>query len=94
MAVYSRLERGKMTKELLNAINIMLETSKSHDDKTFSSVIYGKDAKTEKYQIVYEGRLRNIQNSLPCELKIGQLVWVKIPYGRLRDMHICGLRHK
>ena len=46
------------------------------------------------YQIPYEGTLHSIPNALPCDLSIGQLVWVKIPSGELRNMHICGLRTK
>ena len=62
-------------------------------DKTFTSVVYGK-TEDGKYQIPYEGRLRNVQNALPCDLKNGQTVWVKIPNGKLREMHICGLKNK
>lgn len=62
-------------------------------DKTFPTVSYGKD-ENGKYKIVYEGRLRSVQNALPCEIATGSLVWVKIPCGKLREMHICGLRRK
>lgn len=76
---------------VIQSINRKISTLPS--DKTFPSVAYGKD-ENGKYKIVFEGRLRNVQNALPCELKTGELVWVKIPEGKLKDMHICGLRKK
>lgn len=82
-----------MTANILKAIDEMIRSTKLPHDKTFPAVVYGKDEKG-KYQIPYEGRLKSIHNALPCELKMGQLVWVKIPEGKLKDMHICGLRYK
>ena len=82
-----------MKSEILDAIYEMIKGMKFPYDKTFSSVVYGK-TEDGKYQIPYEGRLRNVHNALPCDLKKGQAVWVKIPNGRLRTMHICGLADK
>ena len=77
--------------KIINAVNEKFK--KQSYDKTFPSVVYGKD-ENGKYQIPYESRLRSIPNAIPCELQKGQLVWVKIPNGKLREMHICGLRYK
>lgn len=76
--------------EILDAMNTMVKSLNLPYDKTFPTVIWGKE--NGRYQISYEGRLRNIPNALPGELKTGTLVWVKIPNGKLKDMHICGVR--
>ena len=75
--------------EVLRAIDN--KNAKLRYDKTFPAVIYGKDEKG-KYLIPYEGRLRAISSGLSEELKNGQKVWVKIPCGTLREMHICNIR--
>lgn len=79
-----------MVRKIITAIKKLRDNS---SDQSFKSVCYGKDEKGN-YKIVYEGRLRSVQNSLPCEITSGTLVWVKIPCGQLKDMHICGLRYK
>ena len=46
-------------------------------------------------QIVMDdaGAERKVKCSIPnAALKTGQYVWVKVPCGRLEDMHICGLK--
>jgi len=36
---------------------------------------------------------RKVKCSIPnAALKVGQYVWVKVPCGRLEDMHICGVK--
>jgi hypothetical protein len=36
---------------------------------------------------------RKVKCSIPnVTLKIGQYVWVKIPSGKIEEMHICGLK--
>lgn len=79
-----------MTKSILESINGIVKAASFPYDKTFPSVVWEKE--NERYQISYEGRLRSIPNALPGELKAGTLVWVKIPNGKLKDMHICGIR--
>ncbi len=61
-------------------------------DKTFPAVIWGKE--NDKYQISYENQLRTISSSLEVDIAVGSFVWVKIPCGKLREMHICGIRRK
>lgn len=62
-------------------------------DKTFKSTIWGiNDDGT--YQISYKNQLYNVCNALGTDLKPGQSVWVKIPGGIFRNMHICGINYK
>jgi hypothetical protein len=62
-------------------------------DKTFKSVVWGKN-NDGTYQISYKNQLYNVYNALGTELKVGQNVWVKIPSGIFRNMHICGINYK
>lgn len=59
-------------------------------DKTFQSTIWGKND-DGTYQISYMNQTYNVHNALGTDLKPGQSVWVKIPNGIFRNMHICGL---
>lgn len=59
-------------------------------DKTFQSTIWDKKA-DGMYTVSYMGNKYNVPNALGTELKLGQSVWVKIPNGIFRNMHICGL---
>ncbi len=78
-----------LIKNIMDAVD--KKCAKLRYDKTFPAVVYGKDEKG-KYLIPYEGRLRAISSGLSEELKNGQKVWVKIPCGTLREMHICNIR--
>lgn len=62
-------------------------------DHTFKSVVWGKNS-DGTYQISYLGQKYNVPNALGTELQLGQSVWVKIPDGIFRHMHICGLAFK
>lgn len=62
-------------------------------DKTFKSTIWGKND-DGTYQISYMNQLYNIPNALGTDLQLGQSVWVKIPSGIFREMHICGVNYK
>lgn len=79
-----------MNIQILQAVKDIIKTTDFPYDKTFPSVIWGIE--NDKYQISYEGRLRSIHSALAGELETGTLVWVKIPNGKLKDMHICGIR--
>ena len=80
----------------INAVEMLAEqivkAIQSHThayDQTFSSV--NNDG---TYNIIDNG---GAERKLKCSalntaLKIGQYVWVKIPCGRLEDMHICGVK--
>lgn len=62
-------------------------------DKTFKSTVWGKN-EDGTYQISYKNQLYNVYNALGIELDLGQGVWVKIPGGIFRNMHICGVDYK
>lgn len=78
---------------ILKTIDILVEKrlSKHTDDKTFPSVVYGiNDDGT--YTIIKEKQKYKVKCAINTTLSLGTHVWVKIPCGRLHDMHICGLR--
>ena len=80
---------------IIKSINILLEEKlKSLKyDKTFKSTVWGiNDDGT--YQISYKNQLYDVPNALGTNLSIGQSVWVKIPSGIFRNMHICGICYK
>lgn len=62
-------------------------------DRTFKSTVWGKND-DGTYQISYMNQLYNVYNSLGTDLELGQSVWVKIPSGIFRNMHICGVNFK
>ena len=77
---------------LWNKISNLIDgkTSKLKYDKTFKSTVW-KINENGTYQIRYLGQPYNIHNALGTTLSLGQSVWVKIPSGTFRDMHICGI---
>lgn len=62
-------------------------------DHSFKSVVWGKNS-DGTYQISYLGQKYNVPNAMGTELELGQSVWVKIPNGILRHMHIYGIAPK
>lgn len=62
-------------------------------DKTFKSTIWGINS-DGTYQISYMNQIYNVPNALGTDLQLGQSVWVKIPSGIFREMHICGVNYK
>ncbi len=74
----------------------MAKLIKSHEhkyDRTFSSAVKGIN-KDCTYAIMDDGGVsRNVRCAIPnAILRVGQYVWVKVPSGRLEDMHICGVK--
>lgn len=59
-------------------------------DHTFKSTVWGKND-DGTYVISYKNQKYNVHNALGTDLRIGQSVFVKIPGGVFRHMHICGL---
>lgn len=86
------VEKIMANNDILSAINTVVKKSEKVSDRTFSAVVYEIDT-DGKYKIPYEGRLRSIANGTGQSLFVGQKVWVKIPNGKLREMHICGIRN-
>ena len=80
---------------LINKIISIIDkkTEKLKYDKTFKSTIWGKND-DGTYKISYKNQLYTIYNALGTELNLGQSVWVKIPGGIFRNMHICGVNYK
>ena len=88
-------ENTKAIDLLVNKIVSIVENKnqKLKYDKTFKSTVWGKN-KDGTYQISYMNQLYNVYNALGTDLELGQSVWVKIPSGIFRNMHICGLNYK
>lgn len=87
----------KLTDKILRAIEIIVDGKlrKLKTDTTFISVIYGINQEKNSYTIIKEKTPYEVKCAIPClDLKIGQNVWVKIPNGELRYMHICGVCEK
>lgn len=78
--------------EILESIQTMVDRSIANCrvDITYRSVI--KDITPKGYVILDEtGSERTVKCSIPnLGLKKGQRVWVKMPRGQIKDMHICG----
>ena len=91
-----------MTDENIKALDVLVnkivsiienKNQKLKYDKTFKSTIWGKN-EDGTYQISYMNQLYNVYNALGTDLELGQSVWVKIPSGIFRNMHICGVNYK
>lgn len=80
---------------LLQVIETLIDKklSKIWYDKTFPTVVYGKN-EDGTYKIPKDGVLYNVPNGLGVDLKNGQHVWVTIPCGEknFKNMYISGLR--
>lgn len=79
-----------LVKEILKYIGKTVE-EKINRDITFKSIV--KKIGDGKYQILgTDGQTRTVKCCIPgIELRVGQAVWVKMPQGKLKDMHICGV---
>lgn len=88
---------GEISGSLIKIVNTIVDERikeiKRTSDKTFKSTIWGKND-DGTYQISYLGQLYNVYNALGTDLELGQSVWVKIPSGIFRDMHISGVNYK
>lgn len=80
---------------ILSSINTLLNEKIKNlaFDKTFKCTIWGKND-DGTYQISYMKQIYNVHNALGTNLELGQSVWVKIPSGIFRNMHICGVNYK
>jgi len=79
--------------EILKAIQIMIDKKMgdSKSDRTFPSVV--KEINRKGYVILDEtGNERTVKCAIPnVDLKVGKHVWVKVPCGKLNQIHICGI---
>ncbi len=80
----------EISDNILNSITTLLDNKlqKLNFDKTFQCTIWDKNT-DGTYQISYMNQLYNVPNALGTDLELGQRVWVKIPNGIFRKMHIC-----
>lgn len=79
-----------LCKEVLKYINKATK-EKTVGDVTFKSVVSIVD--NDWYYVQgQDGTIRKVKCCIPnVEIKVGQPVWVKMPCGNLKDMHICGV---
>lgn len=79
--------------EIIKTIKYALERYESNRDKSFKSVVKSIGSKNDTYIILDEsGQERTVKCCVPnLNLKVGSKVWVKIPSGKLKDMHIYGI---
>ena len=84
-----------ISESIIKIVNTLLEErlKSMKFDKTFKSTVWHKN-EDGTYQINYMGQLYNVYNALGTDLPLGQSVWVKIPSGIFRNMHICGVNYK
>lgn len=78
---------------LAEQIVTLIKNHRHEYDQTFSSAIKAIN-NDDTYTIIDIGGVeRKLKCSIPSEtLKIGQYVWVKVPSGRIEEMHICGVK--
>ena len=81
-------------REIFKSIQIMIDEKIGNykADKTFPSVI--KQKNTDGTYIVLDdsGGERKVKCCIPnVSLNVGQRVWVKIPNGQLKDIHVVGI---
>lgn len=79
----------------IKIVNTIIEqrTKNLKFDKTFKCTVWAVNS-DGTYKINYLGQQYDVHNALGTELKQGQSVWVKIPCGIMRNMHICGVNSK
>lgn len=79
--------------EILGSIQTMVNKSIANCkvDITYKSVI--KDITPKGYVVLDQtGSERTVKCAIPnLGLKKGQNIWVKMPRGQIKDMHICGV---
>ena len=82
-------------KEIIKSIQIMLDRKISNykTDKTFSSTVDKVNANDTYVILGEDGSQRTVYSSIPSfKPEAFTKVWVKMPYGSLNNMHICGIR--
>lgn len=77
--------------EIIKTIKYAIDKKAINCDRTFKSVI--KQTTNKGYVILDEsGTERVVKCCIPnINLKVGQMVWVKIPCGIIKNMHVCGV---
>lgn len=77
--------------EILKAIKYAVDKKTVNCDRTYRTVV--KRVVKKGYVILDEtGSERTVKCCIPgVELRAGQMVYVKMIQGQLKDMHICGV---
>lgn len=77
--------------EIIKTIKYAIDKKTINCDRTFKSVI--KQVTPKGYIILDEsGSERVVKCCITnVSLKAGQMVWVKIPCGNIKNMHVCGV---
>lgn len=71
----------------------LIKTHEHKYDRTFASAVKSINNDSTYTIMDDEGVNRNVGCAIPnAALRIGQYVWVKVPSGRLEDIHICGVK--
>ena len=79
--------------EIIKTIKYAFERYNAGCDKSFKSIVKRFGDKNNTYVILDEsGQERTVKCCTPnLNLKVGTRVWVKIPCGKINDMHIYGI---
>ena len=80
--------------EILKAINTIIDEKigSYKADHTFISVVKKKNANGTYVVIDDSGSERTVKCCIPnISLNVGKRVYVKVPMGKLSNMHICGV---
>ena len=82
---------GSISDEILKAIKYAVDRKAINCDITYKSRI--KTVNKKGYVVTdRDGQERTVKCCIPgLELKVGQMVWIKEPMGKLSDLHICGV---
>ena len=82
---------NNISDEILKTIQYAIDRQTINCDRTYKSVI--KAITPKGYVILDEtGGERTVKCCIPnLDLKVGQRVWIKLPLGKLNDLHICGI---
>lgn len=78
--------------QIIKTIKYALDKAQKNNDYTFKSII--KSVNTDGTYTIKDqsGIDRKIKSGISgLELKPGKMVWVKVPSGNIKDMHICGI---
>lgn len=90
--------KNTSSQEDIEAINVLVKEiaraireNTVNCDRTFKTVI--KKVTSKGYVILDEsGSERTVGCCIPnVSLKAGQMVWVKVPCGNIKLLHVCGL---
>ena len=87
----ARLKMDNIADEIIKTIKYAVDKKTINCDRTYKTVIKRIDKKG--YVIMDEtGNERTVKCCIPgIELRAGQMVYVKMMKGQLKDMHICGV---